>query len=152
MSGPTPFLFGMPSLARDGVPLQLHSRRCIALLAVTGTSHRREALAALFWPEVDAGRARAARSTHSRLRNTLEGEWLASDWETIGLDRDQQPVVDAVRFRSLPAQCGTYRHPADGACPHCLHLLAEARKNTVGHGELSRSPSRSVRNLAIGRG
>jgi DNA-binding SARP family transcriptional activator len=74
------FLLGAPRLERDGAPLQVERRKAMALLAylaVTGRAHSREALAALFWPEHDQARARAAlRRTLSSLNVALGAAWL----------------------------------------------------------------------------
>jgi predicted ATPase/DNA-binding SARP family transcriptional activator len=123
-------LFGSPSLASDGVPVRLHSRKCMALLAylaVTGTSHSRETLATLFWPETDTSRARAAlRSTLSRLKNALGGAWLVVDRDIVGFDGSQEGAVDVVQFRHLLTQCQDHGHPAGETCSGCLPLLIEA--------------------------
>ena len=56
------FLLGAPRIELDGAPVQVDRRKAVALLAylaLTGQSHSREALAALFWPEYEPGRAYA---------------------------------------------------------------------------------------------
>ncbi len=61
-------LLGPPQIERDGVPLEVDTRKAIALiayLAVTGQVHSREALAALLWPEYEQDRA------YANLRRTL---------------------------------------------------------------------------------
>jgi DNA-binding SARP family transcriptional activator len=61
-------LLGAPRIERDGVPLEVDTRKATALaayLAVTRRGHTRDALAGLLWPEYNQGRARAA------LRRTL---------------------------------------------------------------------------------
>ena len=61
-------LLGAPSVEVNGRPLAVDTRKATALLAylaVTGTRHGRDTLAAMFWPEADDGRARGA------LRRTL---------------------------------------------------------------------------------
>jgi DNA-binding SARP family transcriptional activator/tetratricopeptide (TPR) repeat protein len=130
MSRLTLTLFGAPCLVRDGVALRLRSRKCLALLAylaVTETSHRRERLAALLWPESDAPRAaNSLRYTLSLLRRALDGAWLAVDREMIALDGSERRAVDVVRFRALVAECRTHGHAAGETCPHCLPLLSEA--------------------------
>jgi len=124
-------------LARNGAPIRLYSRKCLALLAylaVTGVSHRRETLTALFWPESDERRAGIAlRSSLSRLRASLDGEWLLADRETAGLDGSQNPAVDVMRFRNLLARCQTHGHGMRETCSQCLPLLAEVAQLHQGH-------------------
>jgi DNA-binding SARP family transcriptional activator len=99
----------------------------LAYLAVTDTSHRREALAALLWPESDARRARnALRSTLSFLRRALNGVWLMADRGAMGLDGSHRMSVDVVQFRDLLEQCGVHGHPARSVCGACLPLLEAA--------------------------
>jgi len=123
-------LFGPPRLARDGASVDLPSRKALALLAylaITGTSHRRATLAALFWPESDPRGARhALRSTLWLLRRALDDAWLVVDRNTVGLDGSQVESVDVVRFRTLLSQCLTHGHAARDTCPDCLPLLGEA--------------------------
>ena len=50
------FLPGSPLLERDGVPVELARRKNVALLAylaLTGTSHTRDFLITLLWPELE---------------------------------------------------------------------------------------------------
>ena len=133
-------LLGPPRLERDGVPLELDTRKNMALiayLAVTGESHSREALITLLWPELEPSRARAGlRRNLSVLKKALAGEWLVVDRETIGLDPSADPsacsgqalwlVVD--QFRSLLRACREHDHPESDVCPECLTALAEAVK------------------------
>ena len=56
-------LLGTPRIEHNGVPVEVDTRKAIALaayLAVTKQSHTRDALAALLWPEYNQSRARAA--------------------------------------------------------------------------------------------
>jgi predicted ATPase/DNA-binding SARP family transcriptional activator/Tfp pilus assembly protein PilF len=130
MSELTLTLLGSPRLARDGAPIHLRSRKCIAMLAylaVTSVSHARASLAALFWPESDAKRALGAlRYTLSLLRRPLQDAWLVVEREAIGLDGSERTAVDVIVFRDLLAQCCTHGHPVQETCPACRPLLAEA--------------------------
>ena len=74
------FTLGPPRLDHDGVPVPIRRRRVMALLvylAVTGRTHRRDTLAALFYPEHDQSQARA------RLRRTLSWASGPPSRETI---------------------------------------------------------------------
>jgi len=130
MSGLTLTLFGPPRLARDDTPVDLPSRKALALLAylaVTGVRHRRASLAVMFWPESDRERAQnAMRYTLSLLRRALQGEWLIADRETVGLDGSQEEAIDVLRFRALLAQCQSHGHSAGETCSECPSLLSDA--------------------------
>jgi hypothetical protein len=82
------YLLGPPRIERDGVPIQVDTRKAIALLAyiaVTEESHRRASLINLLWPEYDHTRGRAAlRRTLYALRKALAGDWVEVDREEIG--------------------------------------------------------------------
>jgi DNA-binding SARP family transcriptional activator/tetratricopeptide (TPR) repeat protein len=83
-------LLGAPTLSVAGERLHFDTRKAVALLAVlavTGRTHRREELAALLWPESEGSRARAA------LRRTLftagkVGPALRADRGGVSLDPD----------------------------------------------------------------
>ncbi len=133
MQAPTPirlFLFGAPRLERDGVALQVETRKAIALLAylaVTGERHSRDTLATLLYPEYNQTRARATlRRTLSALNTALGHESLAVDRETIGFD-DAAPLwTDVAEFRAALAQCHAHAHSSAETCADCAPLLARA--------------------------
>lgn len=55
-AAPFLFLFGVPRIERAGKPVDIHTRKAFALLAylaITGTSHSRDTLAAFLWSEYD---------------------------------------------------------------------------------------------------
>ena len=135
------FLLGPPRIERDGEPVEIGRRKAVALLAylaVTGpSSHSRDALATLLWPEYDQSRARAGlRRTLSALRNALRpaqdaalrpaqdaapGEgWLHVDRESVGLNRDADVWLDVQEFQDRLAACRTHEHPEQEVCPDCL--------------------------------
>ena len=130
MAGLTLTLLGPPSLARDGAPIRLRSRKCIALLAylaATGKGHTRAHLATLLWPESDGARAQASlRYTLWLLRKSLGDAWLAADRETVSLDRAGAQAVDIVRFRHLLGRSRAHGHPSGEACSRCLDTLTQA--------------------------
>src|SRR5918995_5266445 len=118
-------LLGTPRIEHDGVPVEVDTRKAIALaayLAVTGQRHTRDALAGLLWPEYGQSRARAAlRRTLSSLGKARAEGWLRADRENVDLDHGAV-LVDVVRFDDLLAQCKTHGHPESEVCPECLPL------------------------------
>ncbi len=130
MSNPNLFLFGAPRLERDGVPIEVDTRKAIALiayLAVTRQSHSRDALATLLWEEYDQSRARAAlRRTLSVLHTALGAGQLEIERETIGLNPNASLLVDEDQFRKRLAECQTHGHSPMEVCPVCVTPLAEA--------------------------
>lgn len=124
------FVLGNPRLERNGQTVELERHKAFALLiylAVTGRPHRRDALAALLWPDLDQTRARAAlRRTLSDLNIALAGNWLETSRETIGLPPSPAFWQDVTQFRQLLSQCRKHGHPETDPCPECLPLLTEA--------------------------
>jgi DNA-binding SARP family transcriptional activator len=100
-------LLGPPRIERDGQPIELDTRKAIALvayLAVTGQPQGRDRIAAMLWPDADTERARGAlRRTLSTLRTGLGGDELRSDGLRITLDAGAIEV-DVRKFRSLVAE------------------------------------------------
>jgi predicted ATPase/DNA-binding SARP family transcriptional activator len=124
-------LLGAPRIERDGVPVEVDTRKATALaayLAVTRRSHTRDALAGLLGPEYNQGRARAAlRRTLSSLGKAREEGWLLADRESVDLAHDAIGV-DVIRFDDLLAECKLHGHPESEVCPECLPPLTEAVK------------------------
>ncbi len=121
------YLLGPPRLELDGEPVHLPRRKALALLAylaVTGRSHSRDSLAALFWPRFDQRSARAElRRILSVINGALGKGWLTVDRETAALNPDADVWLDVHRFRDLRAAADTGEHPpAEG----CLSLLEQA--------------------------
>ena len=123
-------LLGPPHIELDGLTVSLDRQKALALLAylaVTGESHRRDALVNLLWPELDSTRGRAAlRRTLFSLRQALADPWLDADREEIGLNADPDLWVDVAQFRSLLALRQMHGHPASHACSACISPLADA--------------------------
>ena len=133
MSGLVITLLGPPRVELNGVPLQISTRKAVALLsylAVTGIPHTRDALATLFWPESDHTHARGAlRYTLAQLKAVLGDGWLAIAREQIGL-ASGGPIaiditIDAVQVKHLLAQVQAHGHPAQPLCDECLARLQE---------------------------
>jgi DNA-binding SARP family transcriptional activator len=123
-------LLGPPRLERDGEPIEIRRRKALSLLVyltVTRQSHSRDALATLFWPEMDQSRARAGlRRALTALRKGVGESFLDIDRENVGLNRDADIWLDVDEFQERLAACRTHGHPDDEVCPACLPLLAEA--------------------------
>ena len=127
-------LFGPPQLDSDGTPVKITRRKAIALLAylaVNRQSHSRDALAAMFWPEAEPSRARAAlRSALWTLNKTPLAAWLASEQETVALRPPPEPpnsfTVDVLRFREHLTAWQQHSHDTPAFCPDCLAGLTEA--------------------------
>lgn len=124
------FLLGPPRVELDGAGVELQRHKVTALLAyllVTDRPHRRDTLAAIFWPDDDQSHARAAlRRTLSALNTALNGVGLAISRETIGLERDAPIWLDVARFRALLSSWRAHGHPAAEVCADCLPALSEA--------------------------
>src|ERR671912_521615 len=125
----TILLLGTPRIEHNGVPVEVDTRKAIALaayLAITKQNHTRDALAGLLWPEYNQSRARAAlRRTLSSLGKARAEGWLRADRESVNLDHDTI-WVDVTRFHDLLAGCKEHGHPESEVCPHCLLPLTEA--------------------------
>lgn len=123
-------LLGPPSIARDGMPISVDTRKAIALmayLAVTRQPQHRETLAALLWPEYDDAHARATlRRTLSVLGKALDNAYLAVDRETIGVMPSAELHLDVDDFHRHLADCSIHGHPANDICAACLEPLSTA--------------------------
>ena len=129
------WLFGPPRIELDGAPVEVDTRKAIALLAylsVTGRPHGRDALAALLWPDLNQDRARAAlRRTLSALRKGLGGSGLAGGRSRVSLEI-QDMWLDTARFHELISAARAHDHPADEVCRRCVSDLGEAAELSRG--------------------
>src|SRR5687767_4096716 len=112
----------------DGAPLVVDTRKATALLAylaVTGQPHRRDALAALFWPDADTARAGGAlRRTLSALRSAIGAERLHADRASVGLDPAGM-ALDVAEARRLLRTTEEHGHPAGTSCARCIEPLSQ---------------------------
>ena len=122
-------LLGPVGVEVDAAPLEVDTRKAVALLAYLAVGRRpagRETLAALLWPESDDASARGAlRRTLSVLNAALDGAGLSIDRSTVAL-REAGVDVDLWRFREALATARAHGHDADHACPRCLAALDTA--------------------------
>jgi DNA-binding SARP family transcriptional activator/predicted ATPase len=130
MSRAALFLLGPPRIERDGEPVEVDTRKAIALaayLSISGEEHSRDALAAIFWPLSNQSRARAAlRRTLSTLRRAVGDEKLDVDGERLALRPSSGFQVDVDQFLRLLADCETHGHRTDQVCPACVAPLSQA--------------------------
>lgn len=128
-------LLGTTTVTVDGEALDVDTRKAVAVLAhvaITGPQAR-DVLAALLWPTSDDRRARAAlRRTLSVLRRALDGRWLETTNDVVGITGDWR--CDVVQMRAHMASVATHPHRSDRPCPDCLPDL-QAAVDLVG-GEL----------------
>lgn len=112
------FLLGSPRIELHGRPVEVDTRKAIALLAylaATGGSHHRDTLATLLWPESDQIRARGAfRRTLSALKNAIGAQWLQVTREQVALKSGSGLWVDLHEFRKHLAEVENQPDPALG--------------------------------------
>ena len=89
-------LFGAPEILVDGSPLQVDTRKAVAILIVLATDGRpyaRDELAALLWPDSDDIGARGAlRRTLSVMRSAMGDGLLAVDRTRVDIVREQADI------------------------------------------------------------
>jgi DNA-binding SARP family transcriptional activator len=121
---------GSPRVELDGQAIEVDTRKAIALLAylvIDPQAHQREALSALLWPDADESHARASlRRTLSALNKALEGDFLETSRDQIGLRAGAPIWVDVSEFRRLATGCDLHRSVPQGACPACRQALSRA--------------------------
>lgn len=126
------FFFGPPQIERDGMTIELASRKAIALLAflavpAAARSYSRETLSTLLWPEYDQQQARAyIRHTLWLLKKTLGEAWFESRQERVRLNHAAQLWLDVAEFRKRLSATTTHGHSAKEVCSDCLVPLTEA--------------------------
>ncbi len=130
MTGLTINLLGPPLVECDGVPIEVDTRKAVALLAylaVSGRAETRESLSVLLWPDYDHARGRAAlRRTLSVLRKALDQRWLVVEGQTVALPIASDVQIDVRLFEDRLAAKKAHSHPASAVCNQCLLFLEEA--------------------------
>ena len=123
------YLFSAPSLEYHNQGIRVPRRKALALaafLALAEQPQSREAVAALFWPDLDQARAHAAlRSTLPALTAHGPAAWLAVDRGTLAVNRGAI-WVDVSEFRRLLALSRRHGHGPEAVCAECLPLLGQA--------------------------
>ena len=117
-------MIGPPRIEYDGIPVKLDTRKTLALLiflAVTRRNHRRDSLLNMLWPDSNQTQGQALlRHSLYAIRKTLEGDWINSDRDNIGINPGADFWVDADRFHSLLAGYGKHGHGEDEVCVSVL--------------------------------
>lgn len=118
-------LLGPPEVQVDGAPLQVDTRKAVAVLAllVVDGDETRSSLARMLWPDSDPARAKAAlRRTLSVLNRGLGDRWMVAERDRVRL---QGPLdVDVWRLEEAIDAAVGHDH-ADGRCEPCRTALAE---------------------------
>ncbi|WP_029215400.1 AfsR/SARP family transcriptional regulator [Kallotenue papyrolyticum] len=124
------YLFGPPRLERDGVELEVDTRKALALLAYLALerqAHSRETLATLLWPEYSTERAYAnLRRTIWSLNRALGREMLEINRDTVLLPPEADLWIDVETFRERLATPARHAHSPQQLCTTCLAALSEA--------------------------
>lgn len=134
VSQPMLLLLGLPRIERAGEPVEVDTRKALALLAylaVTRQRHGRDVLATLLWPEYDQTHARGAlRRTLSVLNSALASPCLSIERDSVALTVDAGATpclsVDVEHFHALLRESTTHGHDPSDVCARCLPLLDEA--------------------------
>src|SRR5262245_25809667 len=120
-------LLGPPRVTMDGAPIDVDTRKAIAILGylVVEGSATRDALAGLFWAESPQERARAT------LRRTLSTLRSSAGADLIDADRNQVTLVgkvssDVARFDHEMEETFGHGHDSHDVCPRCIPPLTNA--------------------------
>ncbi len=126
------YLLGAPRFERNGVNINLDTRKAsalIAYLAIAKQRQSRDTLAALLWPEFDQTHARATlRRTLSTLNKALDGSCLEISREYINLNFNAGIWVDVDEFHNLLSECRSHNHLPTETCSKCMKPLKAATK------------------------
>jgi DNA-binding SARP family transcriptional activator/predicted negative regulator of RcsB-dependent stress response len=124
------YLLGPPRLEQNNEVQTVDTRKAIALLAyvaITGSNHTRETLAALLWPEYEPANARAAlRRTLSALRRADAESVLEISRELVGPLPGSPLWVDVEAFGQLLDNCEQHGHAPSQVCDLCQAPLQGA--------------------------
>ncbi|MCL4871241.1 MAG: protein kinase [Anaerolineae bacterium] len=123
-------LLGSPRIEKNGRSVTVQRRKTMALLAylvMTDQRHSRDALAVLFWPEMDQAAARAnLRRDLSRLRELLGEHFLEVSRSEVCLNPAAAIWLDTAVFIAYLAAVRQHDHPPSQLCPTCQTILTDA--------------------------
>jgi DNA-binding SARP family transcriptional activator/Tfp pilus assembly protein PilF len=117
-------LFGSPEVTLEGRPVEVDTRKAIAMLAylaIEGSADR-DTLANLFWADSSPDRARATlRRTLSALRAGVGNDVIGADRNRVRLDSQHRTDVD--EFLASIAETGSHGHNPSDVCDRCVASL-----------------------------
>ncbi len=120
-------MLGPPLVTRDGVAIEVDTRKAIAMLAylVVDGPAERDRLADLFWAESSPDRARATlRRTLSALRTGIGGDHLVADRNKVSLTGEH--TSDMAEFQSAVDETAGHGHDPADVCAACIAPLGRA--------------------------
>jgi DNA-binding SARP family transcriptional activator len=120
-------LLGSPLVTVDGSPIDVDTRKAIAMLAYLAIEHSvdREKLAGLFWADSSPDRARATlRRTLSALRGGVGPEAVIADRNRVELIPGYRCDVDL--FNAAITETREHEHHLEEVCHLCIEPLSIA--------------------------
>jgi DNA-binding SARP family transcriptional activator len=120
-------LLGPPRVALDGTPIEVDTRKAIAILGylVVEGSATRDTLAGLFWAESPQERARATlRRTLSSIRGSAGADLIDADRNLVALVGEFSSDLD--RFNQAVAETREHGHDQHDVCARCIPPLTRA--------------------------
>ena len=121
-------LLGSPFIETDQKPVEISSRKAIALLvhlAVEGQAKSRDSLATMFWPDQDQSRARAyLRNALWMLTQAGLEPWIEISREAVALRAGYW--LDTAEFQDQLTETQKHDHSKEVTCLKCVPLLEKA--------------------------
>jgi len=122
--------FGSPRIELNGAPLELKTRKALALLAylvVTQHAHSRDTLASIFWPESPSDRASAnLRDALWHIKKQLPDDWLDIRRHEVAIKESPGLWVDVLEFQQQLTPSTDHAYASDTACAECVPSLLAA--------------------------
>ncbi len=123
-------LLGTPQIECNNKLVRFSSRKSLALIAyltVTFRTHRRDYLAAMFWPNSSQDAARQSlRGSLHEINKKCNSVIVTPDRETIDLEKGSSTWIDVVQFQKSLKECMTHGHGPDVICSSCVEPLSRA--------------------------
>lgn len=126
------YLLGSPQIELDNQPVEIRLHKALALLvflATTRQNHRRDSLAAFFWPDCNQGQARSyLRNALWVLKESLGESWFNIHREEVALQPEASIWVDVDTFRQYLKAVELHRslHLSNDLCQSCIDHLTNA--------------------------